>query len=48
MLLPPPHSLRLIAPVVRDHGIDYERGKFQAKLDAGVLTLTRTEVMRCS
>ena len=21
--------LRLIAPVVRDHGIDYERGKFQ-------------------
>ena len=21
--------LRLIAPVIRDHGIDYERGKFQ-------------------
>jgi len=21
--------LRIIAPIVRDHGIDYERGKFQ-------------------
>ena len=21
--------LRIIAPIIRDHGIDYERGKFQ-------------------
>ena len=37
-------SLRLIAPVVRDHGIDYERGKFQDKLNDGSLTLARSEV----
>jgi hypothetical protein len=28
--------LRLIAPVIQDHGIDYERGKFQVSL-IGVL-----------
>jgi len=36
--------LRLIAPVIKDHGIDYERGKFQDKLNDGSLTLQRTEV----
>ena len=35
--------LRLIAPVIKDHGVDYERGKFQEKLDEGALTLERTE-----
>jgi hypothetical protein len=35
--------LRLIAPVVRDHGISYERDKFQEKIDAGTLTLERTK-----
>ena len=34
--------LRLISPVIRDHGIDYERGKFQEKLNDGSLTLERT------
>jgi len=34
--------LRLIAPVIKDHGIDYERGKFQDKLNDGTLTLERT------
>jgi len=34
--------LRLIAPVIKDHGIDYERGKFQDKLTDGTLTLERT------
>ena len=34
--------LRLIAPVIRDHGVDYERGKFQDKLNDGTLTLQRT------
>lgn len=36
--------LRLISPVIKDHGIDYERGKFQDKLNDGSLTLERTEV----
>ena len=35
--------LRLIAPVIRDHGVDYERGKLKEKLDAGDLTLERTK-----
>ena len=39
------NRLRLIAPVIQDHGIDYERGKFQDKLNDGSLTLARTEVM---
>eukprot|EP00291_Cryptomonas_curvata_P028949 CAMPEP_0172213412 /NCGR_PEP_ID=MMETSP1050-20130122/37578_1 /TAXON_ID=233186 /ORGANISM="Cryptomonas curvata, Strain CCAP979/52" /LENGTH=610 /DNA_ID=CAMNT_0012894241 /DNA_START=380 /DNA_END=2212 /DNA_ORIENTATION=+ len=34
--------LRLIAPVIKDHGVDYERGKFQDKLNDGSLTLERT------
>ena len=38
-------SIRLIAPIVRDHGIDYERCKFQDKLNDGSLTLERTEVL---
>ena len=33
--------LRLIAPVIKDHGVDYERGKFQDKLKDGTLTLER-------
>jgi len=33
--------LRLIAPVIKDHGIDYERGKFMDKLKDGSLTLER-------
>ena len=36
--------LRLIAPVIKDHGIDYERGKFADKLKDGSLTLERTQV----
>jgi hypothetical protein len=34
--------LRLISPVIRDHGIDYERGKFQDKIDDGTFTIERT------
>jgi hypothetical protein len=34
--------LRRIAPIIRDHGVDYERGKFSEKLLAGGLTLDRT------
>jgi hypothetical protein len=29
--------------VIKDHGIDYERGKFQDKLNDGSLTLERTQ-----
>ena len=36
--------LRLISPVIKDHGVDYERGKFQDKLADGTHTLERTEV----
>ena len=35
-------KLRLIAPVIRDHGIDYERGKHQDRINAGQITLART------
>ena len=35
--------LRLIAPVIREHGIDYEQRKFAEKLDDGTLTLQRTQ-----
>ena len=35
--------LRLIAPVIQDHGMDYERGKFQDRLNDGTLTLERTQ-----
>ena len=38
--------LRQIAPVMKDHGLDYERSKFQDQLDSGALTLERTEVSR--
>jgi hypothetical protein len=38
------NRLRLISPVIKDHGVDYERGKFQDKLNDGTLTLQRTEV----
>ena len=34
--------LRLLAPIVREHGLDYERGKLQEQLDAGLITLERT------
>jgi hypothetical protein len=34
--------LRSIANVVKDHGVDYERVKFDEKLNAGTLTLERT------
>ena len=37
--------LRLIAPVIKDHGIDYERGKFADKLKDGTFTLERTKVI---
>lgn len=37
--------LRLIAPVIKDHGIDYERGKFQDRLNDGSLTLERTQAL---
>lgn len=38
-------SLRLIAPVIKDHGIEYERNKFQDKLNDGTLTLERTQAV---
>jgi len=37
--------LRLIAPVVKDHGIEYERGKFADKIASGHLTTERTKVL---
>ena len=36
--------LRLIAPVIRDHGVEYERGRFQDKLNNGTVTLEVTAV----
>ena len=36
--------LGMIAPVIQEHGIDYERGKFKNKLDSGILTLEKTKV----
>ena len=35
--------LRLISGVVKDHGVDYERGKFQDKLTEGTVTEERTK-----
>ena len=35
--------LRTIAPVIRDSGIDYERERFEEKLNAGTLTLERAK-----
>ena len=41
--------LRRIAPMIRDHGTEYERGKFSDKLSRGVLTLEHTTAwLRCS
>lgn len=37
--------LRLIAPVIKNHGIDYERGKFADKLKNGTFTLEKTTVI---
>jgi hypothetical protein len=34
--------MRFIAPVIKDHGVTYERDKFQAMLDEGKLTLEHT------
>ncbi len=38
-------SLRLIAPVVRDHGIEYQQGKFKARVEDGTYTLERVKVI---
>ena len=38
--------LCLIAPVIKNHGIDYERGKFADKLKNGTFTLEKTTVYR--
>ena len=35
--------LRLIAPIIKDHGLEYERFKLAGKLHAGTITLERTE-----
>ena len=35
--------LRLIAPVIKDYGIEYEQNKFQNKLVNGTITLERTQ-----
>jgi hypothetical protein len=35
--------LRELAPVMRDHGVDYERGKMKEKLESGVITLKHAE-----
>lgn len=36
--------IQLIAPVIKEHGIEYEQSKFQNKLDCGILTLERTKI----
>jgi hypothetical protein len=36
------HSLRLLAPVIIDHGVDYAASKFAERLAAGSITLERT------
>lgn len=35
--------LQLISPVIKKHGIEYVRSKFQNKLDSGVITLEKTQ-----
>jgi hypothetical protein len=35
-------KLRAIAPVIQEHGIDYERSHFDKKLRAGTITMDRT------
>ncbi len=37
--------LRLIEPVIKENGIQYERDKLQDKLKSGELTLERTRVL---
>ena len=36
------YSLRLIAPVLKDHGVEYERGKFNEKLANGSVNMSST------
>jgi hypothetical protein len=43
--LTPLNSLRLVAPVIREHGVEYERCKFRDRLAAGLVTLERTTVL---
>jgi hypothetical protein len=40
-------KLKTIAPIIKNYGIDYERGKFQDKLINGTLTLERTQRWIC-
>ena len=40
-------SLRLIAPVVRVHGVEYQQGKFRARVEDGTYTLERVKVISC-
>lgn len=37
------NRLRAIAPVIRDHGVEYERSHFEKKLGAGKITLALSE-----
>jgi hypothetical protein len=36
--------IRIILPVIKTHGVEYERGKFEEKLKDGTFTLQYTEV----
>jgi T-complex protein 11 len=38
------HRLKLIAPVVQEHGVGYFRDKFELKLKNGIITLDKTKV----
>lgn len=40
--------LRSISPVIEIHGIEYEKGKFQDKLNNGTLSLAKTSVRVCA
>lgn len=40
--------LRFIAPIIKDYGIDYERGNFKNKLDKGIITIEHTYNWICS
>mmetsp|Transcript_23312 Transcript_23312/g.58437 ORF Transcript_23312/g.58437 Transcript_23312/m.58437 type:complete len:1029 (+) Transcript_23312:225-3311(+) len=37
------NKLRAIAPVIREHGVEYEKSHFVKKLDKGTVTLDRTK-----
>ena len=39
--------MRLISPVLREHGIQYEQGKFKDKVEDGTFTLERVKVIFC-